>query len=338
MLCAKKTLELAKVKRISELSLSKVQQAIQSLRDEGLSIETVNHHVRAVKGFARWLWKDGRAREHHLAHLATSSPESDRRRIRRALSPEEATRLVTAAETGPTVLGMTGPDRAVLYALALGTGFRAEELRTLTRDRFDLDSAHPTVTARACYTKNAKPAVQPLATTLAERLRPWLDTRASGAPVFDGMTGRTAEMLRADLKAAGIPYETDSGIADFHSLRGCYISYLVSSGASVKTCQTLARHSTPSLTIGIYAKASLYDIAGAVEKLPDLTPAMPSERAIMTGTDSKPLSISNTADFTPHSLTFMPQDDEAIGVPSILSVDLKSSGRERPCGFDSHRR
>jgi hypothetical protein len=35
----RKTLALARVKRISELSLSKAQQAIQSLRDEGLSTE-----------------------------------------------------------------------------------------------------------------------------------------------------------------------------------------------------------------------------------------------------------------------------------------------------------
>ena len=87
------------------------------------------------------------------------------------------------------------------------------------------------------------------------------------------MTARTAEMLRFDLEAAGIPYETDSGVADFHSLRGCYISYLVASGASVKTCQTLARHSDPKLTIGIYAKASRFDLNSAVESLPDLAPA-----------------------------------------------------------------
>ncbi|MGZ3385796.1 MAG: tyrosine-type recombinase/integrase, partial [Isosphaeraceae bacterium] len=80
------------------------------------------------------------------------------------------------------------------------------------------------------------------------------------------MTKRTAdEMLAIDLKAAGIEPESDSGIVDFHALRGTYISHLVSSGASVKTCQTLARHSSPVLTIGIYAKASLHDIAGAVE-------------------------------------------------------------------------
>jgi hypothetical protein len=101
------------------------------------------------------------------------------------------------------------------------------------------------------------------------------------------MTKRTAEMLRVDLEAAGIPYETDSGFADFHSLRGDFISYLVSSGASVKTCQTLARHSSPTMTIGIYAKASLHDINGAVENLPDLTAPVPRPEALrMTGTDA----------------------------------------------------
>jgi hypothetical protein len=92
-------------------------------------------------------------------------------------------------------------------------------------------------------------------------------------------------MIRVDLEAAGIAYETPSGEVDFHALRGCYISFLVSSGASVKTCQTLARHSTPSLTIGIYAKASLHDISGAVDALPDLTPEVPAPEALAaTGT------------------------------------------------------
>jgi integrase len=334
----RKTLALARVKRISELSLSKAQQAIQSLRDEGLSTETLNHHIRAVKGFARWLWKDGRAREHHLAHLATSSSESDRRRVFRDLTPGEASRVIQAAETGPEAGGLTGPDRAVLYALALGTGFRAEELRTLTPERFDLDSNQPTVTARACYTKNGKPAVQPLATTLADRLRPWLAQRVRGKPVFDGMTDRTAEMLRVDLEAAGIPYETDSGVAAFHSLRACYISYLVSSGASVETCQTLARHSTAALTIGIYAKASLHDIQGAVENLPNLVTDAPDERVVTTGTDASPVSNLSATSFDTQPIAIMTQLDEATDISAIHATDLKSSGRECPCGFDSHRR
>jgi hypothetical protein len=49
----------------------------------------------------------------------------------------------------------------------------------------------------------------------------------------------------------------------------------------------LARHSTPSLTIGIYAKTALHDIAGAVEDLPDLTPRekTAAEPLTLTGTD-----------------------------------------------------
>jgi site-specific recombinase XerD len=288
---ARRMLDLAKAKRISDLSLSKALEAVQALRDAGLSQQSINHHIRAVKGFSRWLWSDTRAREHHLAHLKTSSVDADRRRVRRLLTPEEAAKIVRAAEYGPEMFGLSGPDRSILYDLALGTGFRAEELRTLTPERFNLNLDRPTVTALACYTKNGKEAAQPIAQSLADRLRPWVASRKPGRPVFGNLTPRTAEMLRVDLEAAGIPYETDSGFADFHSLRGDFISYVVSSGASVKTCQTLARHSSPSLTIGIYAKASLHDIAGAVESLPHLSDLKARietlrESLRMTGTDS----------------------------------------------------
>ncbi len=265
---AGRVIDLAGFRRVSDLSLSKALDALAKLRDDGLGAETINHHVRAVKAFSRWLWKDGRAREHHLAHLATASPEADRRRRRRALTPAEAVRLIQAAEHGPVVKGMTGPDRARVYTLAMGTGFRASELASLTPERFDLAGEPPTATVAACYTKNGKEAVQPLPPALASRLAPWIATLPAGRPIFT-LSDRTAEMIRFDLEAAGLPYETPSGFADFHSLRGVYISNLVASGASVKTCQVLARHSTPSLTIGIYAKASLHDIKGAVASLPD---------------------------------------------------------------------
>src|SRR5262249_15710745 len=145
----------------------------------------------------------------------------------------------------------------------------------------------PTVVCEAAYTKNGKKAEQPIPDALAAALRPWLTTRPHGRPVFP-LPERTAEMIRADLHAAGIPPETPAGGVAFHALRAAYISALVSSGASVKTCQTLARHSTPSLTIGVYARASLHDIAGAVEGLPDLTTTRPTaEPTRATGTDGR---------------------------------------------------
>ena len=100
--------------------------------------------------------------------------------------------VIYAVEIGPEAGNLTGPDRAILYALALGTGFRAKELRTLTPERFNLDFDAPSVVGKSCYTTNGREAVQPLAKSLADRLRPWLATKAPGVPVFDGMTKRTA--------------------------------------------------------------------------------------------------------------------------------------------------
>src|SRR5262249_38266777 len=135
------------------------------------------------------------------------------------------------------------------------------------------------------YTKNGRLAEQPIPEVLAALLRPWVASRPAGRPVFD-LPSRTAEMIRADLAHAEIPHKTGSGLIDFHALRATYVSHLLASGASVKTCQVLARHSTPSMPIGVYAKASVQDLAGAVESLPDLTPARPTPEAIAaTGTD-----------------------------------------------------
>ena len=297
---AAKLARLAGVGRLADLSLSKVQVSLGKLRAEGLGQETINHHIRAIKAFSRWLWRDGRTREHQLAHLATASSEGDRRRRRRALTPTEATRLVAAARSGPIIKQMSGPDRARCYELAMGTGLRASELATLTPERFDLIADPPTVTVPAAYTKNGREATQPLARSLAERLAPWLATLPTNRPLFPS-TRRAAEMLRVDLIAADILYETASGYADFHSLRGVYISNLVASGASVKTCQTLARHSTPSLTIGVYAKASLRDIGGAIAALPDLDPLqVTSERLAATGTQDQH-SSNNSSLYFPYT-------------------------------------
>jgi integrase len=280
----------SKIHPISGLSLSRVQEVIRAIRErDGLNQGTANNYIRSIKGFSPWLWKDGRARAHHLAHLATSNPEVDRRRVRRALTPEEAARVIQAAENGPTVRRMTGPDRAALYLTPIGSGLRVlKDLKPLTPESFDPDGDPPTVTAKAAYTKNKREAVQPIPGWLVERVRPWLARKDPGKPVFRGMTHHTAEMLRHDLEAAGVPCETPEGVVDFHALRTASITNLVASGASVKTCQTLARHRSPTLTIGIDATASLHDITGAVESLPDLTAAPPAKESLAaTGTDGR---------------------------------------------------
>jgi integrase len=98
-------------------------------------------------------------------------------------------------------------------------------------------------------------------------------------------------MLRIDLEAAGIPYVAcgpdGPEYADFHALRHSYSTNVVNSGVNVKLAQSLARHSTVTLTLGRYTHVQLHDLGSAVQKLPALkrTGAGQPEAMRPTGTE-----------------------------------------------------
>ena len=278
--------------RISDLSPSRAQAAIGELRDCGISLRTCNAYRAAIKTFSRWLVIDGRVRSDELAPLPKYNADADRRYVRRDLDADELARLIRAAEAGP-VFGdwhgtMTGPDRAMLYHTAAGTGFRANELRSLTQASFNLDADTPMVTVAATISKRRREDEQPIPEALAAILRPWLATTPAGEPVFS-MPDKAAPMLRADLKAAGIASTDKAGrVVDFHSLRHGYISRVVDGGASVKESQELARHSDPRLTMG-YAHTRLHNKVKHLENLPiGDAPRNPEASGLRaTGTDDR---------------------------------------------------
>jgi hypothetical protein len=127
---------------------------------------------------------------------------------------------------------------------------------------------------------------------VAKALRSFLDGKTDGNAVWPGKWHEdAAEMLRIDLQAANIPYRDEEGrVADFHALRHSYITHLERSGVSPKLAQELARHSDIRLTMNVYTHARLHDLAGAVEGLPALLPAVPSREPNAlpaTGTDGR---------------------------------------------------
>src|SRR5262249_5661901 len=152
---------------------------------------------------------------------------------------------------------------AMLYAVAMVTGFRAGELASLVPGSFDLDAVPSTATVKAAYSKNGRKCVQPLPPDIVVPLRRYLASKPSGELVWPGKWATdAAEMLRIDLVAAGIPYRDEDGrVADFHSLRHAYITLLERSGVSPKLAQELARHSDIRLTMNVYTHAGLYDLA-----------------------------------------------------------------------------
>ena len=265
---ATRLIELSKAERISDLTSARIQSAIGTIREQGRSLRTCNKALASIKGFSRWLVRNGQAAVDGLAYMKSYNTKTDRRHERRDLSPDEVERLFDAAKRGSVVLRMTGLDRAMAYRVAMGTGFRVGEMRSLTPRSFDLDSDPLTVTAGAAYSKRRKDDVQPIRNDLAKRVQPWLKGKPTDTPVFD-LPHATAKMLRFDLKAANIPYRDEAGrVADFHSLRHTYITRVVESGATVKVAQELARHSDPKLTIGRYAHTRLHDLTQALDNLP----------------------------------------------------------------------
>jgi integrase/recombinase XerD len=282
-----KLMTLAKASRFSEITLSRLQTALATLRGRGLSLRTIHHYTRLSKTFAKWAWHDGRTNEDRLAHLKPpDNPESDRRLERRAFTADELIRLVSAAEQGPVRRRLIGEDRAMLYRITAGTGFRSEEMQSLTPESFDLDGEHPTITVQAVDSKRRRLDLQPIHSSLAVFLTPWLARKPKGQPIFPVNRWAIIAALQADKRDAGIEYENDLGTADFHALRHTYITALAKSTAPAKIVQSLARHSTPVLTLGVYTHLGLDDQAPALNALPDLTKPGPAEAALKTGTEN----------------------------------------------------
>lgn len=77
-------------------------------KKKGLSVQTSNHYLRAMKQFSRWLSRHKRLREDPLIHLEMLNVAVDRRHDRRALSDDEVSRILAAARTGPKAFGFSG--------------------------------------------------------------------------------------------------------------------------------------------------------------------------------------------------------------------------------------
>ncbi len=272
-----------------------MQEFLAQFRGQGKSISSCNHYLRAIKMFTRWLVQDRRANDHRLAHLSTTNVDLDRRHVRRPLSIEEFGRLIDAAQNGPTMRQIAGPDRAILYIVGAYTGYRRNEIGSVTKRSFYFGSTPPTLTVRAGYSKHRKTDVIALRTDFAEIIRAWLAAKPDlgpDDPLFRVTNKKTSEIIRRDLAAARakwveeaedeedreqrlassfLAYVDDQGhYADFHALRKTFITNLARVGVSPKTAQILARHSDINLTMNTYTMLGVLDQVAAVEALPSV--------------------------------------------------------------------
>ena len=204
--------------------------------------------------------------------------------------------MLAAARVGPNVQGMSGAARALLYHLAVETGLRANELRSLDLGSFRLDDIQPTLMVRAAYSKRRREDRLPLRPEMVKSLRNYLRDFEPGVPIFS-MPSRESvtRMLRRDLDEARLTWleeadaleersrrvhssflkykDAEGGVADFHAFRHTFITNLVAGGVHPKVAQTLARHGTIGLTMDKYCHVVSGAQSDALAVLPNLDSA-----------------------------------------------------------------
>lgn len=270
----------------SDISASQVEKYLADLRsnEQGISAQTFNFYLQAIKQFCKWMVDDRRASTSPIKHLKGLNVRTDRRHDRRALEVDEIKKLLKTTIKAPKRLNMTGYERMVLYRLAIETGLRAKELKSLTVSSFDFESKIVSVTAAYC--KNRKQALIPIRKDTNELIKKLAKGKMPNVKIFK-IPYKTASMLKADLSDAGIPYVDDSGrYADFHSLRHTTGSLLAASGVHPKVVQSIMRHSDINLTMSRYTHIFRGQEAEAVAKLPNFSIAnTKSSITSPTGTD-----------------------------------------------------
>lgn len=166
----------------ADITAASVVRFLTALREKGRSAQTHNHYLKSIKHFVKWLERERRIFRNPITHLSRLNVKTDRRHDRRPLSSEEVQLLIRAAEDGPPIEGISGPDRAMIYEVAVWTGFRKAEIGSLTIQSLDLDSDVCTATVPAAFSKRRRQDTQILHPYLVKRLQAWLKARGDLEP------------------------------------------------------------------------------------------------------------------------------------------------------------
>ena len=185
---------------VADINADAVNRFAAKLKSQGRSARTTQAHLTAIKGFTKWLAMHHKLPRDPLVSVKKPNPQADRKRERRMLLREEWDWLRPITQQAPERYGMTGEARALLYAVAIQTGLRSSELRSLTQGHLFLDGDKPYIVCKAKQTKNSKNACQYIQPDLARDLRQHVGRKLLGASVFHMPDAPdVADMLREDL-------------------------------------------------------------------------------------------------------------------------------------------
>ncbi len=194
--------------------------------------------------------------ELNLTHNPAENLESPQlpQRLPKALSLDQVTKLLEAADTGLPYPHAAHPeslkarDRAMVYLL-YATGLRVSELIGLTTHNIDLQNEYARVKG-----KGSKERIAPFATQAGDILRDYLTQhRASLKPTTDHLFPNhqgqplTRQGFWKTLNAIALQADLNISLSP-HKLRHSFATHLLQSGMSLRSLQLLLGHADLTTT------------------------------------------------------------------------------------------
>jgi len=230
-----------------DVDLNRVRDFLELQRGEGLGSTTLARRTASIRGFHKFLVREGAVDEYRLSGLRVPKQPLD---LPDAISEADMGRLLGAIQE---VDAYRARDRAMLETM-YSAGLRVSEVVGLDLSDVDLEDS----TIRA-FGKGSKERIVPVGAIAAERVsnyieyhRPSLlnDSRGSIETAlflnrFGGRLSRQAcwKIVRAAALAASL-----KGKVTPHTFRHSFATHMLENGADLRVVQELLGHSSISTT------------------------------------------------------------------------------------------
>lgn len=256
-----------------DLAPAPLNTHLASLIRKGLSHRTRNRHLTSIRALVLWMLKTDRLEgSDPFKTCRKLNQDLDKRHERRALTTEEVNALVAAAQQGDLLQKITGPERALIYAVCVTTGLRAKEAALLLCGDVVTDAEIPFIALPAAVAKSHRSAIMPIHPSLITRLEEWIADRPHDSHLFhlltsSGQLRRTDLLMKHDCKQAGVVYYGQLGVADFHALRTTYCTNVCRRTDQFQAMK-MVRHTRAAITAAHYDKVLLANTAKVTSMLP----------------------------------------------------------------------
>ena len=244
---------------LQDLQIHQIRRFIARLHGRGLGGKSLARMLSAWRGFFNYLARDhGFTRNPCTGVRPPKSPKS----LPKALSPDEATRLVSFTQDDPLAVR----DRA-MFELLYSSGLRLSELTSLSLGDVSFEDATVRVIG-----KGNKTRVVPVGSHALQALQAWLPVRGLLPPrndsaLFLNQRGDaiSARAVQSRLKAWGIKQGLPGHVHP-HMLRHSFASHVLQSSGDLRAVQEMLGHASISTTqvythLDFQYLAKVYDAA-----------------------------------------------------------------------------